>query len=398
MKRQRRRTRSCWKESVVDGPYAHPELPDIPYIVIENEHEPGSPEGVATHEPMLDLQIEFNRALSHWSQSIADNIDPAWQLTGENADSVPPGIVPKGGQIVPAGAGNRIEAISKPLNSYPVEQLTNEFWDEIHRISGLPQVLFGTMPGAQTAGRALAVQVEAASNRLDPKRRLLYSGLRQLVLFWVYMLEKQNPKVRVVREVEQQQDPNSPPSVLPPTATEEVSVGLGDLVKGFRRWSFVAPEITPKDAIESTTNTINQVQAKVISLQTAREQLGYDSPQDEGELIEAERQNVNLFPGDVQTRVAVVAALQSIQQQQAAMQQAQDMAGQNASTAAQQQATPALSQSANEGPPQPMTQAGGPPPGGPAVPQATQQTLIRANNRTGGAEALNQLAMSRPIR
>ena len=391
--------------TVVAGPFSHPELPDIPYIPIENEHEPGSPEGVATHEPILDIQVELDRLYSHWAQMIADEIDPSWQLTGENADSVPPGIVPRAGQIVPAGAGNRIEPISKGVNTFPVEQLADQFWGEVHRITGLPQVLFGTMPGAQTAGRALAVQVEAASNRLDPKRRLLYAGIKRLILFWVFMLEKQNPKIKTMRATPPAATaPGAPPSVMEQQNFEEVEIGLGDVVRGFRRWNLIAPEITPRDAIESTTNTINQVQARLISLDTARDQLGYDSPADEGEKVENERQNINLFPGDVQTRVAVITALNSLQQQQmqqeqmqAAMAAASDQRGQAASTAQAQQATPALSQSANEGPPQPMTQAGGPPPGGPAVPQATQQTLIRAD-QVGGAKALNQIAMSSPIR
>ena len=33
---------------IVDGPHEHSYLADIPYIVIENDHEPGSPEGIAT--------------------------------------------------------------------------------------------------------------------------------------------------------------------------------------------------------------------------------------------------------------------------------------------------------------------------------------------------------------
>jgi hypothetical protein len=43
----------------------HPELLDIPYIVIENEHEPGSPDGISTLFPIIDVQAALNGTVSH---------------------------------------------------------------------------------------------------------------------------------------------------------------------------------------------------------------------------------------------------------------------------------------------------------------------------------------------
>jgi hypothetical protein len=82
----------------------HDYLPDIPYIVIEHDHEPNSPEGIGDVEPLIDIQDEINRAFSHWAQLIADEIDPAYQI---DADSVPPGIVPRGGEISPWATASR---------------------------------------------------------------------------------------------------------------------------------------------------------------------------------------------------------------------------------------------------------------------------------------------------
>jgi hypothetical protein len=378
---------------IVDGPTEHEELPDVPFIIIENDHEPGSPEGLSTAEAVFDIQVELNRAISHWAQLVADEIDPAWQLTGENADSVPGGIIPKGGEIIAAGAGNRIDAISKPVNQFPIQSLMQEFWSLYHKTTGLSEVVFGSMPSAGTSGRALAIQIESVANRMDPKRRRLYAGLKELIIFWTYMTEKVNPKIATV-------GPDGKPA----------KVGLGDLFQGLRRWKFVAPELTPRDVIENTTNEINKLNARTTSLRTAMDNLGVDSPEDELKLIQLERANPQLFPGDVQAYVAVMNMLQQMQQQKAQMDQAaqQLQAPQEAAlaggpgaaaaagaAAAQNQEfgmQPSLTEDMNQaGPAQPMTQEGGPAPAGS---NPTSTTLIR-NTPTGQATTLQQTVIRR---
>jgi hypothetical protein len=362
-----------WNAIIIDGEVIggevarHRELMDIPYIVIENDHEPSMPWGIATHEAIIDLQIEMNRALSHAAQIIADEIDPAWQI---NSMSVPDGVVPRSGEIVATGdEGAEIKAIPKSVNFPPVVTLIEEFKDQYHDITGLPRILFGTSPGSQTTGRALAVQVEAAANRLDFKRRRLYQGLRELLIYWAFMVEKRKLKTG--------------------------GFDVGAAVSGFRRWKIIAPEITPKDVIEASNNAIQKVNAKIISLQSAREELGYDSPKDEEKLVIEERSNVDLFPGDVQVKTAVLQALQALtmqQQQMGAQQAGADAQGQM--VAQEQGLAPGRAEDDNQ---QPATVAGGPAPaGGPQEGSTVATALIRPT--TGGqAQALNQLATQRRI-
>ena len=369
----------------------HSYLPDIPYIVIPQDTEPGNPEGMSSVEDLIDLQVELNRAMAHWMQLVADEIDPAWVLTGDNADSVPPGTVPKGGEVVAAGSGNRIEALAKGVNIFPVAELVGSIWDHYHKITGLSSILFGEVPGAQTSGRAVAIQVEAAANRLDPKRRLLYAGLKEMLVFWTIMAERVNPKM--------------PVGVNPDTG-KVVSAGIADVIGGFRRWKIVAPEITPRDIIENTQNEINKVQGKLSSLETSMDQLGTDSPMAELQRIQAERMNAQLFPQDVQAYVALFPIIQQMQMQQQQMQQqlaqmpqggsplapggqppggvvAQGATAVNAAQQAQYAAQPtAVGEDQN----QPMTQAGSPPAAAGQGPATT--TLIR------GGQALNQIAFS----
>lgn len=405
----------------------HPEYPDVPYILVENDHVPGSPDGRGDVEPMIDLQIELNRALSHFAQLVNDEVDPAYQLTGDNADSVPAGMVPRGGEIVAAGSGNSIGAIAKGVNQMPIDQLITTIMDQAHRNTGLPEILFAQPPGAQTAARSLAVQIESAANRIDPRRRNLYRSLRRLLFFWQYMIEQKNPKINVTDGKGGSQE-----------------VGLKDIVQGFKRWKFVAPEITPQDDTEHTTNTLNKLQGKLISLETAMDEVGVDSPLAEIMRIEAERTNAKLFPGDAQATAAVMNLILNMmpQLQQLGLtpqalglgtsaaggfnlggtppganplQQAQAAQGQQQLAA--QQAAPQGIEAQNG--PQPMSQPGsppppgGPPPGGPLGPVGAQgapisgappnttpllpggiqnQTLIRSQPN-GGDKAMQQIKL-----
>lgn len=372
----------------------HAYLPDIPYIVIPQDTEPGNPEGLSLVEDLIDLQVELNRAMAHWMQLVADEIDPAWVLEGDNADSIPPGMVPKGGEVLAAGTGNKLRPLDKGVNIFPVAELVKSIWEHYHKISGLSEILYGQVPGAQTSGRAVAIQVEAAANRLDPRRRLLYAGLRELLVFWTIMAERVNPKMPVGVDEE---------------TNKTIYAGVKDIVAGYRRWKIVAPEITPRDLIENTQNELNKVQGNLSSLRSAMDAIGQDSPEAELDLIRQEKMDAQLNPASVQAYTALLIQMQQLQAQQQAMQQQLQQLplgagpgqggypqppggppggavaqGETAVNAVQQAQFAAQPQAVAEDQNQPMTQAGSPPPAAGQGPAST--TLIR------GGEALNQLA------
>lgn len=371
---------------IVEGPHEHKELADIPYIVVENDHEPGNPEGVSTAEPILNLQDEFNRLISHGLQHIADDVDPAWYLKGPTAQTVPPGLIPKAGQVIGAGE-NSIELIPKGVNTFPIESMVGELWNQFHRLTGLPEILFGQTPGADTSGRAVAIQVEAAANRLDPRRRRLYTGLRELLVFWVIMAERMNPKIQV---------------------DDENKVPLKKLVGGFRQFKIIAPEITPRDNAEITQNEINKVNALLSSRRTSMDQIGIEAPENELRIIAQEQMNADLNPAAVQAKVAIYPMLLQMQQQMGAMAAAlqpqqqgvpggplaqAEGAANNAQVAAQGQQPQAIGPDQNfpGGPGMPMTQ-----PGMPGSPGAPQQTgSLTSMVRQG--EPMSQIRTDMPL-
>lgn len=362
---------------VVEGPTVHEEYPIIPYIPVESDHEPGYPWGRGTVEVLYDIQMGYNRALSHLAQLVWDETDPAYQLVGENAPmTVPEGIVPAGGEIVAPGPGARIEAIQKGINQMPMGDLIRAYWESAHKLTGIPEVLFGTLPGSQTSGRAVAVQLEAAINRLDPRRRRLYDSLRQLFLFWHFMVEKKRLTVG--------------------------GVPVHEVIKGLNRWVIIAPEITPRDVVEHTMNTINKINAKVLSLETGMDEVGVENPLEEIERIKNERSDANLFPGDAQAIAAVRATMQQIQMAEAQMAsagQAQEAAAegigaQDEATRDAQEAAPTGTEDMNDPSLQPgmAPPNGAPPPGGGIGGEL--QPIVR-QTPSGGSQAMSQIVMPR---
>lgn len=361
-----------------EGPVKHPELLDIPYIVAEHDHEPGSPEGVSGAIDLIDLQVELNRAYSHMFQYVADNVDPAWFLTGPDAAAFVEGLVPKAGEVVSTGESTILE-VPKGQSTVPFTEVVRTVWEAMHRISGVPEIALGGLAGSDISGRATAVQIQSHLNRMDPRRNRTYNALKRLLRFWVHMAEEKNPKPLRDREN-----------------------GVGDLVRGFQRWRIVPPEITPRDISESVTTETNKLNARVQSYRTTMDSIGIENPEAELKLIREEGMDAALAPERTQAYVSLMTMMAQLQQQMAMMQQQAAMQGgaapggqdpqaqaQAALAQVQQQqfqAQPTGFEDQNEAPPQPATQAGMPPPAGGQGPEVT--TLIRQG------QPLNQLAYS----
>lgn len=323
---------------IVEGPTAHSEYPAIPYILIEHDHEMGSPDGRGTAELLIDIQDGLNRAVSHYAQYVWDNSDPAYQLTGEDAPmTVPDGLVPRAGELVAPGARTRIELINTGVNNFPFDALINAYMALAHKVTGLSEILFGQPAAGGDTGRALAVQLESSINALEPKRNRSYTGLQTLLMMWHYMMMSKNPEVTG--------------AVTMPEGIEMPALHAKDIIEGLNDWVIIAPEITPRDVREHTMNTIDKVNMKLLSTQSAMDEIGVENPLEELDRIRDERSDARLYPGDAQAIAAVMATLQAIEQQQAGQAQAaaaQGEAAQNKMMNDQQMGQPSLTEDMNQ--------------------------------------------------
>lgn len=368
---------------IVEGPTVHSEYPDIPFIPVENDHRPGSPLGISDVKALIDLQDAMNRAMSSYTQLVADNSDPAWQLVGENAHEVEAGTVPKANEVVAPGPGNSIQRIDTGVNNFPVDRLIDQYWTMFHKITGLTEALFGALPGSQTSGRALAVQIEAAGNRLGPRRDRLYAAIVHLFRFWRYMLEANNATIQVPVMDEETGEPTG----------EMEDLKLAPLFKQVGQWKILPPEITPRDVAEHITNVANKVNAKLSSLKKGMDEVGVESPEEMQREIIEERNNADLFPADVQTKAAVMALLQQLAAQQQQQEQMGAMA--QAQSAANNQVNEQMAANPQLGPEDGGEMAGMPAsqPGAPGGSPLQAQTLLRGDQETGQVENLQQIAI-----
>jgi hypothetical protein len=379
------------QQRIVDGPHDHPEMPDIPYIPVEYDHEPGSPEGQSLAELIIPIQMGLNRVMSQFAQIVADNAGTAYQFTGENAFTVPEGMIPREDEVLPVGPGNRIEPINRAVQNFPMERLIEHYWDAAYKITGIPEIAFGGLPGAQTSGRAVAIQIEAMANRLSPKRDRLYFAMTRMLRFWGFMLERYNPEIEVRSSAPS--DEAAGPTGAPAEA-EAVTIKVGDFIKGFDNWRLIAPEMTPRDSIEQAQNVIQLVQNKLMPLAEGMDNLGFESPEQMIEMIRQERSDPHLFPQDVQAYAVLVQLLSAIQAQQ--QQQAALAAEASGSAAAQVNAAEqagGITKFEDQNNPGIATAPGGPPEAGTNAPVGTLQPLLRQTSG-GESQAMSQIQMN----
>lgn len=374
---------------IVDGPHIHNELPIIPYLIYEAGHEPGSPEGLNTVELLRDTQMGYNRALSLWTQYSLDNSGTAYQVTGPTAGDIPEGMIPLSDEMVPVGE-NEIKPIPRNQNTFPINQLIDQYWEVASRLTGIPEILFGQLAGAQTSGRATAVQIEAALNRLDPKRRRFYQTLKDLLRIWGHMLSFKNSKIEIVVPAEAAEGPQA----VEPELTVQ-KIGMRELLRGFDNWKIVAPEITPRDSIEATQNAANKVQAHLLSMENAMDEIGVEDPQHELDLIRRELADARLNPGQVQAYISSLQLLNQLMQMQQQPQpdpSAAGQQGQDTQMAQDQMAQPTGDEAGNQ--PGMPTGPGGPPPPGTNAPGDVGLQLQGLIRQKGGvATPMSQIVL-----
>lgn len=367
---------------LVDGPHQHEEMPALPYIPIEHDHEPGSPEGRGTAELLIDIQDGLNRAMSHYAQYVWDNSDPAYQLVGEGAtNTVPDGLVPRPGEIVAPGQNTRIELINMGVNNFPFDALVNTYWNMAHRLTGLSEILFGAPAGGDATGRATIMQIESSINAIEPKRDRSYEGLRTLLSFWHFMLMKKNP-------------------VLLEGDEEKPYVKAKDVFDGLNNWRIIAPEITPRNIREHTQNIIDKMNARIMSTRTAMAETGIENPMEELDIIREEATDAHLYPERAQAIAAVAATMQALAMQEAQMAAAQNPQGaaqegqadQEMAMAQRQQAQPTLAEDQN----QIAAGANGIPPGDASPIGGQFRPIVRQSPGADGPQSMSEIRL--PVR
>lgn len=357
----RRTKMETWNVVVVGNrvvsEYRYPEYDGaIPYVPLYNTFIPGAPTGRGELHDMEQLIREKMARITAGAQMIRKATEgDYWQLVGPDAPlRVPPGAKPRLNEVSTPGAGNRIEAIQPFIVQFQLEQFLGRLDREQAVVSGLNDLLLGLAPAqVLSSSKAINALISNYESRLSMRRLLLYSWRKDCWDLAVKVWTRKDDKVKSI-----------------------VDGGGGVL-------EITAPSLNPRDELETATKALNLLNGKVWSLERAMDATGVDDPEQEQNLIRANRTDATLFPADVQVMAQLLATLQQLQlaappavQGQAQEQMAR---GQNDLRTALGAATPTNSEGAPSGgdtgvlPPAALVEGGTAPAAGAfAAPQAGQ--------------------------
>jgi hypothetical protein len=251
----------------------YPNWQKLPWVYWENSDERDA-FGWSDIASVIDINDEFNRRLSQEGDIIGMYSAPRFQLTNSFAgrDVEMPGPF----ELISLQDTERIEQILTRIDTFPAQQHFNILTDLLHRVTGLPPIVWGLIANAQTSGRALSASWKATEARLSPKLmrdEQSYGDYLDLGLQYARVYDWKG-----ARELYVDAD--------------------GDPFRDFR-WEF--PPMEPRDFMEVTQNEITKRDAGMTTTLKAMRAMGDEAAEDTYEETLAEALNIFEHPDKVQS-------------------------------------------------------------------------------------------------
>lgn len=250
----------------------YPRWQRLPWVYWENADERDA-YGWSDIASVIDINDEFNRRLSQQGDIIGMYSAPRFQLLNAFAgrDIEMPGPF----ELISLQDTERIEQILTRIDTFPAQQHFDVLTDLLHRVTGLPPIVWGLIANAQTSGRALSASWKATETRLAPKLmrdRKSYNDYLDLALQYARVYDWKG-----ARELYREAD--------------------GDPFRDFR-WEF--PPMEPRDFMEVTQNEITKRDAGMTTTLKAIRAMGDEAAEDTYEEVQAEALNIFDHPDKVQ--------------------------------------------------------------------------------------------------
>lgn len=262
----------------------HREFDTVPYVWLRNTTIPGSPYGKPELYDVEQLLREKDERITNAAQMIQSIVGgQMWQLIGPEApDEVSANVIPKPNKVATPGPGNEIRVIQPFIPQFAVEDYLQRIDREIAVVTGLNDLLLGLAPGqVLSSSKAISALVANYEARIGPKRKLLYSALKEIWRLTAQVWERKNRDIR-------------------------------ELIDGEYRIEIKAPELTPRDELEVAQMAINLVQNRIWAGERAMDRTGVEDPVDEKTLIREEQTDAALNPAAVQAMAQLMAVLQQL--------------------------------------------------------------------------------------
>lgn len=330
--------------------------PVLPYVYWENTDERDS-FGWSDIAGVIDINDEFNRRVSDQADVIRLFASPRFQLLGSiDSRDVP---MPGKFEMISLQDQERIEQILTRIDVFPTQAHFDILTDLLHRVSGLPPIVWGLINNAQTSGRALSASWKATEARLLPKLMRNEVSCRQYLDVLLGMARSYDWYGAATAFQTRDDEP-------------------------FEDWTWTFPPMEPRDFNEVTMDAITRRDAGLTDTIRAMRDTGVEDAEELLESIKAEFNDIDLHPDKVNAK------LLATQAQMSNMQMAQQLMGPQqppAPTAPGAQPPPGAGAppAQNAAPPGmegalPPTQAGGQNAGAPQPAAITGGTLVRNGN------------------
>ena len=262
----------------------------VPFVPFQNSDERDS-YGWSDLAGVLDINDEVNRRMSQEGDIIGMYASPRFQLLGGQTSGLERDM-PGPFEMIALADTERIEQILTRIDMFPSQVHFQTLIDLLHRVTGLPPIVWGLIANAQTSGRALTASWKATETRLIPKLMSNESSLRRwddIVLDYVRVYDWEG-----ARDLFRSRD--------------------GKDFNDFR-WEF--PPMEPRDFQEVAANAIMKRDAGAITTVMMMREIGDEAADDTLEGVRAENLDPILHPDKRQAwELLKQAEMQNIQMAQ----------------------------------------------------------------------------------
>lgn len=227
----------------------------VPGYFIPNIHNPGSPNGTADGENILDAQVAYNEAKSDEEDIVHQVAYSA--LWGKNIDSY---------SLIQTGAGvmysfndeAEINAMPRSENPVVLNNFESAIQGDMINLSGQNQALYpgGARQVLGSTGRALSVLMQGINNKVSLRRD-----------FWKFAFESLNRNILML--------------------AEKKITGAKELISG----NYATDVFISSVLLRDTTEEINKFNMKLQSMTTTQKNLGIPAPSEEQKLMKQEWQD-----------------------------------------------------------------------------------------------------------
>lgn len=245
--------------------------PRVPLFLIPNEATSKAPWGTSDLENVIDVQEEYNLAISEEADIVKIYSDPKVLVINPGKTNLKH-FQASGAKVIPVSKDAAVRPFQFEGNIFPTQQRVQRIKQQMHDVSGLPEIAFGTAQGSIVTGVALTAQFSPTLQIIRSKIQTWTNTLTAIDAFVLELLEKFGG--------------NEPTT----------DITYKKIINGWRVTDWQWGAKLPRDDSIFIANELNKLGARIQSRSRTMTNLGIPSPQDELQQIAVEERNPVLAP------------------------------------------------------------------------------------------------------